>query len=126
MEAERRHFVRKIISIHPVLACCRQSSRCGTVKDISLDGLKVVYHLPPSGPPDWRLLDFFAHGDRKPLFMSVPCRVIYNLPQLSEGETFTGTVSRMVGLQFQNLTVDQHIRIKSFLKFTSPDEPSAP
>jgi hypothetical protein len=120
MEAERRHYVRRAPTAHPLFVFFRQASRLATVRDISQDGLKAQYTPPAAGSPDWTRIDIFVKNVRRPVFFSVPCRVVYDLPQLSENESFTGGPSRVIGLHFQDLSDKQRLRLNSLLAYTSP------
>ena len=58
-------------------------------------------------PDGWTLIDIASGKSHCALLSSVRCRLIYDISDLSQQRTFTGQDTRICGLAFGELTVEQ-------------------
>jgi hypothetical protein len=119
MEEERRQFIRKSSETDEIFVYCRKSSCFAVVKDISQGGIKLEYSPYTAEWAEWRLIDILVKDINRFIVLSIPCKVIYDVQQLSENKTFRGSENRIIGLQFQNLTDEQQHHLGTLIQWLS-------
>lgn len=107
MAVERRRHSRCHVGDNGIFVIDPSSSGIAVVRDIGVGGLKFEY-LPGSLPaPHWINVDIAAGNKNGLLLSTVPCRVVYDIRDLVQNHTFTGSETRICGLCFNELTADQ-------------------
>lgn len=115
MKPERRKFKRYPILENTFFAFDHDSNKMAMIKDMSIDGLKFECVHIPFAEAQWRLIDIYARsGDRFHL-LRIPCKIIYQIDSLSENQSFSGSRSRIAGLQFDSLSKKQQEKLQALL-----------
>lgn len=115
MGNDRRRHPRHTINKESLFITSLNSGKSATVRNINMTGLAIEHFASGGDPPDWRSIDIFM-GGRDPLYLhGIRCRLIYNIGELSENISFSGTAVRVCGLQFEPLTKDQEDKLKRLL-----------
>ena len=80
-----------------------------------MTGLALEHFAGAGDPTDWTSIDIFMSG-RDPLYLpKVKCRVIYDIAELSENSTFSGSAIRICGLKFGSLRDEQEKKLVKLL-----------
>ena len=119
MTSERRRFTRQTTAYREILAYTPGLGPLAKVKDISCGGLRIVTTTRTAGGPRNRLVDIFSNAFQGFIVSSIPCRIIYNIEQLSENLTFSGSPSRVVGIAFHHLTKEQRDKLDMLIQSLS-------
>ena len=128
MNKDKRRYTRHAISSESLFIASLNSGKYASVRNISMTGLAFEHFAGVEEPADWRSIDIFMSG-RDPLYLpKVMCRVIYDIAELSENSTFSGSAIRVCGLQFRSLRSEQEKKLVKLLnsKATKPIQNSAP
>ena len=128
MRNDKRRYPRHAITNESLFVASLNSGKYAMVRNISRTGLAFEHFAGAGNPADWRLIDIFMSG-RDPLYLpKVKCRVIYDIAELSENSTFSGSAIRICGLQFGSLRNEQEKKLKKLLnsKATRPIPNCAP
>jgi hypothetical protein len=87
----------------------------GEIKDISLDGLSFTYN-PSSGDTfAEKTIDMLTIACRGFQLSEISCDKRYDIRAMSEGQTFSGKMTRRCGVRFVNLTILNKFKIKQML-----------
>lgn len=115
---ERRKFKRVSPPPEEFFVYCHETKRMSVVMNISIGGFKIECYISAQSIPDSITVNFYAPAvDRFHQFRiaGIPCRVVYDIANLSEGGTFSGTQSRICGFKFRKLTAAQKDNLKYLL-----------
>jgi len=122
MRKDKRRYPRHAITDESLFIASLNSGKYALVRNISMTGLAFEHFAGAREPADWRSIDIFMSG-RNPLYLpKVKCRVIYDIAELSENSTFSGSAIRVCGLQFGSLRDEQEKKLVKLLnsKATKP------
>ena len=112
MNNEKRRYQRYLVEREILYIASRSSAKIAVVKNISMEGLAFEYFPVANDDTDWTTLDVFANT-RNPFFLSgIKCKIIYDLPTLVEKRTFSGSRSRLCGLQYIKPTSEQKQKLE--------------
>ncbi len=112
---ERRKTLRYPVSDGSLFVCSHGSDNLLAVKNISTNGLQFVYFPDTCDTPECQLADIIEHSDVYFCVAGVCCRIIYDIPSLSEDLSFSGIRTRIAGVEFSQVTNDQHQKLSSIL-----------
>jgi hypothetical protein len=128
MRNDKRRYHRHAITNESLFIASLNSGKYAAVRNISMTGLAFEHFAGAGGPTDWTSIDIFMSG-RDPLFLpKIKCRVIYDIAELSENRTFSGSAIRVCGLQFASLRNEQEKKLVKLLnsRATKPLPNSTP
>ena len=117
---ERRKFTRVSVPVEEFFVYCHKTHRITVVKDISMGGLKIECNPTAESRPDAMTIDVYALPQGRFHVAGIPCRVVYDIANLAENGTFSGSNSRISGVQFEKLTDEQKNKLEHVLSFTTP------
>jgi hypothetical protein len=118
---ERRKHMRFSVPPHELFVYCRATQRMMMVMDISMGGFKIECYPSAEIKPDSMNVDIYSLPQERFQMAGIPCRVVYNIANLAEDGTFSGSNSRISGFEFQKLTAEQRDKLQHFLDFMDPD-----
>ena len=100
LEAERRKHCRHCIRDDRIQIFSRKTQIIGKLQNISKTGLAFQY-VPVQGEKiQTDTIDIMAAGPARFYLSGLACRRIYDICALDEEQTFTGTETRLCGLEF--------------------------
>ena len=87
-----------------------------------MTGLAFEYFAGAGDVTGCTSIDIFMSGQDRLYLTNMKCRVIYDIAELSENSTFSGSASRVCGLQFVSLSAEQKTDLVKLLssKATRP------
>ena len=111
---ERREFTRYIIQEDELQVSTHDLKIIGRLKDISKGGLSFQYDPIAGEKLETNSINMVAKDQ---FFMSdIDCQLIYDIPTLEEGQSFTGAERRQRGVKFVGLSESQRNKLKLLLK----------
>ena len=116
MKDERREFIRYIIQEDALQVFSHDLKIVGKLKDISKGGLSFQYTPIVGEKPDTDSINIEAKGTDQFNLFDIACRIIYDMPTLEEGQSFTGAELRQRGLKFIGLAGNEQNKLELFLK----------
>ncbi len=100
MEVERRKHARHLVRNDRIEIFSRESQAIGQLENISKTGL-AFHYIPVRGEKvEIDTIDIMATGPARFYLSGLSCRWIYDIGALDEERTFTGTETRLCGLEF--------------------------
>jgi len=81
------------------------------VLDLSLGGFKSEYHPVALNSLDSVVIDFFAIPFGRFHLTGISCRVVYDLANLEADGSFSGSLSRICGLEYEKLSPEQNDKL---------------
>ena len=118
---ERRQYKRESILPEELFIYCRKTNRMSVVMDISMGGFKIECFPSLGAKPHSMTVDIYALPEGRFHLAGIPCRVVYDIANLAQDGTFSGSNSRISGLQYEKLTAEQKEKLEYFLNFMNPD-----
>lgn len=112
---ERRKSKRHPVSEGILFVCSNGSDNFLAVKNISADGLQFVYFPDMGEAPDCRLIDIMQNFGAYFCVAGICCRIVYDIPSLSEDLSFSGVRTRVAGVKFSDLTCEQIQNLDSLI-----------
>jgi hypothetical protein len=85
------------------------------VKDVSQSGLAFEYRPEEVDMDHLAEIDIVAHCPDRFYLFGIPCRAVYDLKEIAENRTFTGTEIRRCGLQYKSLQKRQAENVERLL-----------
>ena len=128
MRKNRRRYPRHAITKESLFIASLNSVKNASVRNISKSGLAFEHFGGAGDPGDWSLIDIFM-GGRNPFYLpKIKCRLIYDIAELSENSTFSGSEVRVCGLQFGSLRNEHNKKLVKLInsKATMPIPSSTP
>ena len=114
MESERRKHRRRNVRDDGFEIFSRKNQIFGKLENISKTGLAFHYTPLKGEKAESDTIDIIATGPARFYLSGVICRRIYDISALDEDQTFTGTETRLCGLEF--IRFDNHHQFAFFLK----------
>lgn len=115
MSKDKRRYTRHAITSESLFIASLNSGKYASVRNISLAGLALEHFAGAGDPTDWTSIDIFMSGP-DPLYLpKIMCRVIYDIAELSENSTFSGSAIRICGLKFGSLRDEQGKKLAKLL-----------
>ena len=111
MNSERRQFVRYLSTDGKLFAISMDSSIRANIKDISRGGLKFKYFPLADDKADLKKIDLMLEDRNRNYLSAINCKVIYDINDLEENGTFSGSQTRICGLKFVKLTPEQERKL---------------
>ena len=118
---ERRKFRRVSVPPDEFFIYCHETRRMTVVMDISMGGLKIECYPSAESRPDAMMIDIYALPQGRFHMAGIPCRVVYDIANLKEGRTFSGSQSRISGLKYEKFTDEQRDTLEHVLNFMNPE-----
>ena len=87
----------------------------GRLVNIGEKGLALRYTPKPGNRAEFTLIDIMGTGRERWHLPEVACERAYDISVLAENQSFTGSESRLCGLQFIRLTTEQKERLAILL-----------
>ena len=115
MKAERRKFKRYPVSKNSFFVFDYDSNKMAVIKDISIGGLKFEYMPIQFSKAHWKIIDIYAGSRNRFHMLGIPCKIIYQFDVLTENQSFSGSRSRIGGLQFDKLKKEQKKKLQTLL-----------
>jgi hypothetical protein len=103
LEAERRQHRRHSVRDDRFEIFSRETKIIGKLENISKTGLAFHYALINGEKAEFDTIDIMTTGPARFFLSGLVCRRIYDISAQDEDQTFTGTESRLRGLEFINL-----------------------
>ena len=108
MEVERRKHARHIVRNDRIEIFSHETRAIGKIENISKTGLAFHYIPVPGEKVKTDTIDIMATGPARFYLSGLSCKRIYDIGALDEERTFTGTETRLCGLEFiSNYNVHQ-------------------
>ena len=115
VQAEQRQHLRYRIR-DAVFHVFSQGSRLtGRLVNIGKDGLTFQFATGQGEMGECRAIDILGPGPDRFYVAGIACRKIYEICALTEDQTFTGTETRLCGLQFIDLTDEQTQKLTALI-----------
>ena len=116
MTAERRNFSRCNIEQGDFYVVSHEDGIIGTLRNIGSKG--AAYQYTPSS--DHRAKDTWINitaADPNVFhILDIACRKVYDIIELAADETFSGSVTRLCGVRFVDLSEDQKDKLDVLLE----------
>ena len=119
-KVERRKFARVSVPPDEFFAYCRETKRMTTVMDIGMGGLKIECYPSAESRPDAMTIDIYTLPQERFYMAGLNCRVVYDITNLAQDSTFSGSNSRIAGIQYEKLTDEQKDKLEHALNFMNP------
>ncbi len=87
------------------------------LRDISQSGLAFEHHPNLGDMSKLTKIDIFANCPSRFHLTGVPCKTVYDIIELSENRTFTGTEMRRCGLEYESLSKKKEDHLERLLHF---------
>jgi hypothetical protein len=104
---DRRKYQRYPVSEESLVVYSHQSNNLLTVKNISAGGLQFIYFPEKCETSDCRMVNIMEISGTYFCMAGVCCRIVYDIPMLSEDLSFSGIRTRVAGMAFTELTGEQ-------------------
>ena len=88
----------------------------GPLVNISKGGLAFRFEPSPGKMTECRAVDILGPGPDRFYLSGIACRRIYDIAVLAEGRNFTGTETRLCGVQFTDLTDEQTQKLTDLIE----------
>ena len=116
MKIERRLYPRCLDSEANFRVFSHDTKIIGQLVNIGQKGLAFRYTPKPDKTAEFKLIDILGTGPEQWHLPEVVCEKSYDISVLSENQTFTGSETRLCGLQFILLSGEQKKRLAILLK----------
>lgn len=116
MSIEQRRFTRYAVKEDGLEVMSRELKVVGKLKNISRGGVAYQYATVNGTKPDFEVIDILGKVPDRFSLVGLECRAVYDIATLNEDRTFTGSPSRLRGLQFKGLTAEQEERLAFLLE----------
>jgi len=129
MGVEQRRFTRYVVREDGLDVLSRDLKVVGKLKNISRGGLAYQYTPVNGTQVDCEMIDILGKAPERFSLLSLSCRTVYDIATLNEHRTFTGTATRLRGVQFKGLTEEQGERLAFLLEnyvIRPSDDPEKP
>jgi len=113
---ERRKSKRHPVAKGKLFFNSHGSKHMVAVTNISEDGLNFVYFSDCCNTPECNQIDIMKPTGNYFCVADVCCRIVYDIPTLSEGLSFSGLPTRTAGVVFSELTEAQQVKISSLIQ----------
>ena len=114
LEAERRQHRRHSVRDDAFEIFSRETKILGKLKNISWTGLSFHYAPVWGEKAGFDNIDIMATGPARFYLSGVVCRRIYDIRALNQDQTFTGTETRLCGLEF--ISKENNHKLAFFLR----------
>jgi hypothetical protein len=128
MGVEQRRFTRYAVKEDGLEVLSRDLQVVGKLKNISRGGVAYQYTPVNGTKADSEMIDILGKVPDRFSLLALDCRTVYDIATLNEDRTFTGSASRLRGLQFKGLTAEQEERLGLLLQnyvIKPSDDPEA-
>jgi hypothetical protein len=116
MGVEQRRFQRYALKEDGLDVLSRDRKVVGKLKNISRGGVAYQYTHVNGAKADSEIIDILGKAPDRFSLLGLDCRTVYDIATLNEGRTFTGSSSRLRGVQFKGLTEEQKERLEFLLE----------
>jgi hypothetical protein len=116
MGVEHRRFTRHVLKEDGLQVLSRDLKVVGKLKNISRGGVAYQYRPFNGTKADSEMIDILGKVPDRFSLVGLDCRTVYDIATLNEGRTFTGSSSRLRGLQFKELSEQQEERLTFLLE----------
>jgi hypothetical protein len=126
MGVEQRRFTRYVVKEDGLEVLSRDLKVVGKLKNISRGGVAYQYTPANGTKADFEKIDILGKVPDRFSLVGLDCRTVYDIAMLNEDRTFTGSVSRLRGLQFKGLNEEQEERLAFLLEnyvIRPPEDP---
>jgi len=123
LAADRRQHRRHSLPDDGFEIFSRKAKIIGKLENISKTGL-AFHYAPVSGEKaEFDTIDIMTTGPARFYLSGVVCRRIYDIRALNEDQTFTGTETRLCGLEFISTQNNQQLTffLKNFLNIPAEE-----
>ena len=117
MSLDKRCYIRYEVPDDFLFIACRKTGRLARVKNISTTGLAFEYSPVADKEPYWKEIDIFTTNEMRFRLSEITCKIVYDIDALPENSAFTGSISRLTGLQFVGLSNEQQKKIDYLIDF---------
>jgi hypothetical protein len=115
VKAEQRQHARYRIRDGEFHVIRRGTQITGRLVNVSKGGLAFQFAPGPGKTAECRKIDILGPEPDRFYIAGIACRRIYDIGVLAEGRTFTGTETRLCGLQFIDLTEEQTQKLSALI-----------
>jgi len=113
-KADRRQHPRYSAREDGIEIFCRDTKIIGKLENISRNGLAFQYTPVKGEKAEFDTIDIMATGPARFYLSGLVCRKIYDISTLDEDQTFTGTETRLCGLEF--VSTENDLQLAFFLR----------
>jgi c-di-GMP-binding flagellar brake protein YcgR len=114
---ERRKFTRFTVPQDEAFVFCHEINKTASVVDISMGGLKFGYYAGVENKFKSMLVDIYEVSQGRFFIFDLPCKVIYDVADLEENSTFSGSNKRLSGLKYEKLSAEQNAKLTYLVNF---------
>lgn len=112
---KRRKFKRTSLPPEAFFVYFYETNSHAMVMDISMGGFKIECYPYAGVKSDAMTVDIYAFPAGRFHMNGVPCRVVYDIANLVEGGTFSGSHSRICGWRYETLNTEQKDKLAYLL-----------
>ncbi|UCF91471.1 MAG: PilZ domain-containing protein [Desulfobacterales bacterium] len=117
IKSELRVFPRYPVPEDEFFIFSRRSSAMAAIKNLSRGGLQFEYASVACHEEEWNRVDIFVRRHSQFCIAAIDCGLIYNIDNLAENRTFSGSPTRLCGLQFLRLKKEQERKLEFLLDY---------
>lgn len=118
-EIERRAVARIKLPPEQYFLYCHAAGKTAMITDFNSHGLQSKYISTAAVKPDLMpgliLIDIHPGPFRERGIYGIRCRKIYDLANLEEDGTYSGSSSRICGMKFEILTTQQRSKLEQLM-----------
>jgi hypothetical protein len=116
VKAEQRQHARYRMRDVEFHIFSRGTQVTGRLVNIGKGGLAFQFAPGPGKTAECRKIDILGLEPDRFYIAGITCRSIYDIGVLAEGRTFTGTETRLCGVQFTDLTEEQTQKLTDLIE----------
>ena len=120
MKIEQRLYPRCSTSKAEFRVFSHDTKIVGQLVNIGQKGLALRYTPKPGNTAEFKLIDILGTGAERWHLPEVACERAYDISVLAENQNFSGSETRLCGLQFIRLTREQKERLAMLLEQCDP------
>ena len=120
MKIEQRLFPRCSTSEVEIRIFSHDTKIVGQLVNIGQKGLAFRYTPQPGDTTKIKVIDILGIDPKRWHLLEVGCKTAYDISVLAENQTFTGSETRLCGLQFIRLTREQKENLAILLEQCDP------
>ena len=109
MKVERRKHPRYIVKNGAIEVHTRQSKIIGKLEDISKCGLAFRYTPVQDEKVNSETVDIMDTGPARFYLSGFVCRLVRDIPTLSEDQNFTGNETHLCGMEFVKFEMEENL-----------------
>ena len=116
MMIEKRRYQRYSVPDLKIQVFCLSAKIIGKLVNICKEGLSFQFNPKPDDKIECSEVKIMAIGSTRFHLPAISCKTVYDISVLAENQTFTGSETRLRGVQFSRLTREQNQKLSLLLE----------